>query len=66
MADYRPETYGDRVAEVYDTPCEGLDTEAAVETLASPAGAGPVLRRGGWAREAFTSDSPRHVSVYSR
>ena len=43
MKDYEAETYGDRIAEVYDALYSGLDTEGAVETLAELAGAGPVL-----------------------
>jgi SAM-dependent methyltransferase len=45
MEAYGPETYGDRVADVYDehTAYLGLDTEGAVETLAELAGGGPVL-----------------------
>ena len=49
MEGYGPETYGDRIAEVYDEWYSGteqrdsLDTEAAVDTLAELAGQGPVL-----------------------
>jgi trans-aconitate methyltransferase len=44
MKDYGPETYGDRIAEVYDALYEHeLETEAAVEALARLAGGGPVL-----------------------
>lgn len=43
MDRYGPETYGDRIADVYDTLHDGLDTEAAVETLAALAGGEPVL-----------------------
>ena len=43
MKHYEAETYGDRIAEVYDTLYSGLDTEGAVDTLAELAGAGPVL-----------------------
>jgi SAM-dependent methyltransferase len=43
MEGYGPETYGDRIADVYDTLYSGLDTEGAVETLAELAGTGPVL-----------------------
>jgi SAM-dependent methyltransferase len=43
MEGYGPETYGDRIADVYDGLYQGLDTEAAVEALAELAGAGPVL-----------------------
>src|SRR6266508_1348045 len=43
MEDYGPETYGDRIADVYDTLYSGLDTDGAVETLAELAGSGPVL-----------------------
>jgi hypothetical protein len=43
MTDYGPETYGDRIADVYDSLYSGLDTDGAVETLASLAGDGPVL-----------------------
>jgi predicted TPR repeat methyltransferase len=43
MEGYGPETYGDRIADVYDGLYENLDTEGAVETLASLAGDGPVL-----------------------
>jgi SAM-dependent methyltransferase len=45
MEGYGPETYGDRIAGVYDTFHEeiGLDTEGAVEALAELAGHGPVL-----------------------
>ena len=43
MKDYGPETYGDRIADVYDGLYSGLDTDGAVETLAELAGAGPVL-----------------------
>ena len=43
MKDYGPETYGDRIADVYDALYSGLDTDGAVETLAQLAGKGPVL-----------------------
>jgi SAM-dependent methyltransferase len=43
MEGYGPETYGDRIADVYDTLYSGLDTEGAVEMLAELAGSGPVL-----------------------
>jgi SAM-dependent methyltransferase len=43
MEGYGPETYGDRIADVYDGLYQGLDTEGAVETLASLADGGPVL-----------------------
>ena len=43
MEDYGPKTYGDRIADVYDGLYSGLDTGAAVETLAELAGQGPVL-----------------------
>ena len=44
MKGYGPETYGDRIADVYDDFYRTeLDTEGAVETLAGLAGAGPVL-----------------------
>ena len=44
--DYGPETYGDRIAEVYDEwygDAGFLETEASVELLAELAGGGPVL-----------------------
>jgi SAM-dependent methyltransferase len=45
MKDYGPETYGDRIADVYDAfPYQSeLDTEGAIEALVELAGAGPVL-----------------------
>jgi SAM-dependent methyltransferase len=43
MEGYGPETYGDRIADVYDELYTGLDTDGTVETLAELAGAGPVL-----------------------
>src|SRR5712691_4151298 len=43
MEAYGPETYGDRIADVYDGLYENLDTEGAVATLAGLAGGGPVL-----------------------
>ena len=43
MKDYGPETYGDRIAEVYDGLYSGLDTEGAVGMLTELAGSGPVL-----------------------
>jgi fucose 4-O-acetylase-like acetyltransferase len=54
MEGYRPETYGDRIADVYDDLAAGL--------------AGLRLRErwGGWRREAFTAASSLHVSVYGR
>jgi len=48
--DYGPETYGDRIADVYDSWVRdaGIDatTDASVEFLGSLAGAGPVLELG--------------------
>ena len=47
MAEYGTETYGDRIAEIYDALYEGrLDTDSAVELLAGLAEAGPVLELG--------------------
>lgn len=44
MEGYGSATYGDRIADIYDSLYEDtLDTAAAVETLAELAGAGPVL-----------------------
>src|ERR671937_3104222 len=44
MEGYGPTTYGDRIADVYDSFYDnGLETEAAVDTLAALAGSGPVL-----------------------
>ena len=44
MEGYGPETYGDRIADVYDGFYDDhVDTEGAVETLAELAGSGPVL-----------------------
>ena len=44
MEGYGPETYGDRIADVYDGFYDDrLDTEGAIETLTELAGAGPVL-----------------------
>ena len=47
MDSYRPETYGDRIADVYDEWQRGrFDTDACVEFLAERAGSGPVLELG--------------------
>ena len=46
MDRYRPETYGDRIADLYDDWHGGLPTAAAVDALASLAGNGPVLELG--------------------
>jgi SAM-dependent methyltransferase len=47
MADYVPSTYGDRIADVYDSwPGTPTDTEQAVSFLAGLAGGGPVLELG--------------------
>jgi len=45
MPDYDASTYGEQIAEVYDEWYGGmsLDTDAAVEFLASEAGKGPIL-----------------------
>lgn len=44
MEGYGPATYGDRIADIYDSLYEDtLDTAAAIETLAELAGGGPVL-----------------------
>jgi SAM-dependent methyltransferase len=43
MEGYGPETYGDRIAEIYDSLFPELDTEGAVKTLAELAAGGPVL-----------------------
>ena len=44
MSDYRPETYGDRIAAIYDdTYREELPTGPTVETLTELANGGPVL-----------------------
>lgn len=43
MERYGPETYGDGIADVYDTWFSGMDPTPAVELLASLAGDGPVL-----------------------
>lgn len=40
---YGPETYGDRIADVYDAAYPDLPTELTVEFLAEVAGDGPVL-----------------------
>jgi SAM-dependent methyltransferase len=46
VEEYGPETYGDRIADVYDdwySAADFLDTEASIELLAELAGDGPVL-----------------------
>ncbi len=43
MEGYGPETYGDRIADVYETIYPHLDTEGAVERLAELAAGGPAL-----------------------
>ena len=81
MEGYRPETYGDRIADVYDRMTSELaDPMDCVDRLAELAGPGPALdlmarlaglrlreRWGGWRREPFTaSTSGLYVSVYER
>jgi SAM-dependent methyltransferase len=48
VTDYDADTYGERIADVYDEwfPHEWLQTEASIERLADLAGAGPVLELG--------------------
>lgn len=47
MRDWEPETYGDRIAEIYDELYMDLfDNEGAVSFLAERAGGGPVLELG--------------------
>ena len=46
MDRYGPETYGERIADVYDEWTAGMDPAATVEVLASLAGSGPVLELG--------------------
>ena len=46
MESYGPETYGDRVADVYDERHAHLDPTAEVARLAELAGTGPVLELG--------------------
>ena len=46
MDRYGPETYGERIADVYDQWHAGMDPSATVEVLASLAGSGPVLELG--------------------
>jgi SAM-dependent methyltransferase len=43
MEGYGPETYGDRIADVYESLYPNLDTEGAAGTLAELAKGGPVL-----------------------
>jgi hypothetical protein len=43
VGEYDPSTYGERIAGVYDKWYSGLDTDAAVECLATLAGKGPIL-----------------------
>jgi SAM-dependent methyltransferase len=46
MDRYEPETYGERIADVYDEWHTHMDPAATVEVLASLAGSGPVLELG--------------------
>jgi SAM-dependent methyltransferase len=48
VSDYDADTYGERIADVYDEwfPHEWLQTEASIERLGELAGAGPVLELG--------------------
>jgi SAM-dependent methyltransferase len=46
MDRYGPETYGEQIADVYDTWHAGMDPAATVDVLASLAGPGPVLELG--------------------
>jgi SAM-dependent methyltransferase len=47
MAEYEASTYGDRIADIYDSWYEGRwDTSGAVDLLAGLAGSGPVLELG--------------------
>jgi hypothetical protein len=62
MDGFRPETYGDRIADVYDALMVNLSDPAdCVDRLA-----GLRLRErwGGWRREPFGAGSGLHVSVY--
>jgi SAM-dependent methyltransferase len=44
--DWYPATYGDRIAEVYDTLYEAVDISPMIDFLASRAGPGPALELG--------------------
>jgi len=46
MESYGPETYGDRIADVYDERYANLDPDVEVARLAEVAGTGPVLELG--------------------
>jgi SAM-dependent methyltransferase len=46
MESYGPETYGDRIADVYDERYANLESDAEVARLAELAGPGPVLELG--------------------
>ncbi|MGH3429815.1 MAG: class I SAM-dependent DNA methyltransferase, partial [Mycobacteriales bacterium] len=43
MENFEPDTYGDRIADLYDLWVDRADTPATVDTLVSLAGPGPVL-----------------------
>lgn len=46
VEEYGPETYGDYIAEVYDTWYSELEKDAVVQRIAGLAGSGPVLELG--------------------
>jgi SAM-dependent methyltransferase len=46
VEDYGPETYGDYIAEVYDTWYTSLEKDAVVQRIEALAGPGPVLELG--------------------
>ena len=65
MEGYRPETYGDRVADIYDAMTAGMpDPADCVDRLAELAGPGPALELGiGTGRVALPL-AARGVPVY--
>jgi hypothetical protein len=60
---YSDETYGERVAGVYDEWYSEYDP-LAIDLMARLAGLQLRERWGNWNREPFTSESKKHISVY--
>ena len=73
MKGYGPETFGEHMADVYDsmfgTRLADATTADAVELLAELAAGGRALelrdRWSDWKRSAFTAASRSHVSLYA-
>ena len=64
MDPYKADSYGERIADIYDEVKLRYAWPPELDLMARLAGLRLRERWGSWARATFTADSGKHISVY--